>query len=70
MRRRGHPVLGAIAGILLGLFVAVDLMLWKVTYLNSAALIAPPVAGLVVGVALGMWGPFGRRAKVSKGATD
>ena len=57
-----HPVVGAISGLLLGLFVVVDLMLGAVTYPTTAVLFALPIAGLVIGIILGIWAPIARAA--------
>jgi hypothetical protein len=57
---RGHPLIGAIAGILLGLFVAADLVMWKATTLTTPVLFGLPAAGLVLGLLLAMVAPFGR----------
>jgi hypothetical protein len=58
----GHPVIGAISGLLLGLFVVVDLMLGAVTYPTTAILFALPIVGLLVGIILGIWAPIARSA--------
>jgi len=63
MRIRGHPFLGVVAGILLGLFVAADLVMWKVTTLTTPVLFGLPAAGLVVGLILAVWAPLGRRGR-------
>jgi hypothetical protein len=55
----GKPVLGVIGGLLLGVFLVADLMLWKVSYPTTVLVIALPVGGLVVGLLLGLWGPVG-----------
>lgn len=60
MRYRGRPVLGGIAGLLLGAFVAVDLALFGVRPLDEIAVYGFPAAGLVVGLVIGLWGPLGR----------
>jgi hypothetical protein len=57
----GKPVFGVIGGLLLGLFLVVDLMLWKVSYPTTPLLFGLPIAGIVVGLGLGIWGPLGRR---------
>jgi hypothetical protein len=62
-RRRGHPVTGAIAGLLLGLFVAFDLMMFEIRPMDSLSLFGLPAAGMIVGILLGLWGPFGGRAR-------
>jgi hypothetical protein len=52
MRRR--PVLGAVSGFCLGLFVAADLFFLSVIPFDSAVVSVAPLAGLVVGLALGL----------------
>jgi hypothetical protein len=61
-RRRGHPVTGAIAGLLLGLFVAFDLMMFEVRPVDSLSLFGLPAVGMVLGILLGLWAPFGGRS--------
>ena len=61
--RRGRPLLGAFAGLFLGLFVALDLILFGVVPLESGLVWVVAVAGIVLGVALGVWAPFGRGSK-------
>jgi hypothetical protein len=60
MRAQGRPVLGAINGLFLGLFVAADLLFFGVVQLDSVVITILPIAGIVVGIALGFWGPLGR----------
>ncbi|MEP6661448.1 MAG: hypothetical protein ABJD24_16155 [Acidimicrobiales bacterium] len=64
MRRGGHPILGAIVGFLLFLFIAIDLVLFGVisTYSNVVSILA--IAGIVVGFLWGWWAPFRRDAVV------
>ena len=52
MRRR--PVLGAVSGFVLGLFVAADLFFLSLIPLDSAVVTIAPLAGLVVGLVLGL----------------
>ena len=59
-RRRGRPLLGAFAGLFLGVFVGLDLILFGVLPLESGLVWVFAVAGIVLGVALGVWAPFGR----------
>ncbi len=58
---RGRPVLGAVAGFFLGLFLAYDLYLLKVVASDSPVLVVLPVAMLVVGVLLAWKAPLRRR---------
>lgn len=60
-KRRGRPILGAIAGFLLGAFVWLDLVLFGVIPFDSVSVWLFPILGLVVGIALAVWAPFGRR---------
>jgi hypothetical protein len=60
MKRRGRPILGAISGLLLGLFLGLDLFFFGVIPLDSIVITALVVIGLVGGVALGLLAPLGR----------
>ena len=61
MKARGRPVLGAIAGFFLFLFIGLDLLLFGVIPANSAALTILPVVGIVVGLVWGYLAPLGPR---------
>ena len=63
MRRRGRPVRGFFAGLLLGIFLSLDLALTGAVKLDSAVLTILPVALAVLGLILGWWAPLGRPAK-------
>jgi hypothetical protein len=52
MRKKGRPILGAFAGFFLGLFVAIDLLIFSVIQLDSIVVIILPILGLVLGIAL------------------
>ena len=68
---KGRPVLGAIAGLFFGLFVAVDLQQFSVRPLDSLSLFGLPALGLVVGILFAAWAPFGRkRAGQTSSAAD
>ncbi|MEA3075318.1 MAG: hypothetical protein QOF60_226 [Actinomycetota bacterium] len=60
MRNRGRPVLGAIAGLFFGLFVALDLVFFKAIASGSPLLVILPVLGLVVGIAGALAASIGR----------
>jgi hypothetical protein len=60
MRAQGRPVLGAVNGFFLGLFIAADLLFFGVVRLDSVVITILPIIGIVVGIALGFWGPLGR----------
>lgn len=61
MRRRGRPVLGAISGLLFGLFVAVDLQQFGIRPLDTVSFYGLPAIGIVLGIVLALWAPFGRK---------
>jgi hypothetical protein len=62
MRRRGRPILGAITGLLFGVFASITLAMEGLLPLKNNMLAVYPVAGLLLGLILGLWGPF-RRGK-------
>lgn len=59
-RRTGRPVLGAIAGFFLGLFLWLDLVLFGAIGFESVTFWIFPVVGLIAGIALAKWAPLGR----------
>lgn len=61
MKARGRPVLGAVSGLLLGLFVAVDLQQFGVVALDNLTFFGLPLLGLLLGLGLALWAPFGRK---------
>ncbi len=64
---KGKPVLGALAGLLLGLFVAVDLQQFGIRPLDNLSVIGFPLVGLIVGLLVAAAAPFGTKA--SAGST-
>ncbi len=61
MRARGRPVLGAISGLFLGVFAALDLQQFGVRPLDNLSVFGLPLIGLVVGLAFAYWAPFRRK---------
>ena len=61
---KGRPVRGLIGGLLLGIFVDIDLALSGVVKVESVVLTIVPIALLVVGLVLGLWAPIGRSETV------
>lgn len=57
---RGKPVLGAISGLLFGVFVALFLQQWAIYPLTPLSVIGLPVLGFILGLLLAAWAPFGR----------
>lgn len=68
--RRGRPVVGAIAGLLLGVFLALDLVLLGLLPTNAGLLTVLPVAGLAAGIAAGLTAPFARLRRGRRPAPD
>ena len=63
MRRSGgRPILGAVSGLLLGVFLFLILIVYAGVAINSTVVFVVLLAGgLVLGLALGITGPLGRR---------
>ena len=61
---RGHPILGAVSGLLFGIFLTADLFMLRVIHLTTAPLILIPVLGLAAGILLGLFPPL-RRGRAS-----
>lgn len=57
----GRPILGAISGLLFGVFLALALQQWSVYPLTPLSVYGLPVLGLLLGILLAAWAPFGRR---------
>lgn len=58
-------MLGAISGLLLGLLVSLDLLVFEVRPLDTIGIVVIPLAGLVLGLILGVTALFGRRKGAS-----
>ena len=58
MSARGRPVLGAVSGFFLGLFLALDLFLLKVIASDSGLFVTLPVVLLLVGIGVGFAAPL------------
>lgn len=65
MRKR-RPVLGTISGLVFGVFLALDLVLFGIVPLDSAVLVVVPVVGLLLGILLGVTSPLGRGERAHK----
>ena len=57
---RGRPVLGALSGLIFGLFLGLDLLFFGMVQLDSVLLTILPFVGLVLGIVLARWAPLGR----------
>ena len=59
---KGRPILGAISGFFFGLLLFITLWLWGVIPLHSDLGIILPILGIVLGLVMAWWAPFGRRS--------
>jgi hypothetical protein len=67
MSFRGHPWLGAISGLFLGLGVAILLQQFSIRPLDNLSFFGLPLLGIVLGLLVAAWAPF-RRGGVSVSA--
>lgn len=63
MKSRGRPVLAAISGLFLGLFIALDLLFFGIIPLNSVMITILPGLGLVLFPVLAIAAPIGKTSK-------
>jgi hypothetical protein len=63
-----HPVVGAIFGLLFGLFLALVLQQWSVYPLTTLSVIGFPLLFFAVGILLGLWGPLAAPATAAPAA--
>jgi hypothetical protein len=56
---KGRPVLGVVSGFFFGVFAGISLFLWGVIDLHSVWLWILPLAGIVLGIVMAAWAPFG-----------
>ncbi len=60
---KGRPILGIITGFLFGLFLGVTLFLYGVIPLSSDLLWILPLLGILLGLIMAAWAPFGKSAE-------
>lgn len=56
---KGRPVLGALSGLLLGVFVAVELQQFGLRPLDTFSVVGMPLIGVVLGLVMAGVAPFG-----------
>jgi hypothetical protein len=56
---KGHPILGIISGFFFGLFLGITLFMYGVIPLHSQLLWILPLVGIVLGLFMAAWAPFG-----------
>ena len=67
---KGHPILGIISGFLFGLFLGITLFLFGVVPLSSTWLWIRPLLGILLGLIMAAWAPFGKGAEQAPPATN
>lgn len=60
---KGHPILGITTGFLFGLFLGITLFLFGVIPLSSDWLWILPLLGILLGLIMAAWAPFGKGAE-------
>jgi len=56
---KGRPILGVISGFFFGLLGGISLFLWGIIPLHSDLLLILPILGVVLGLVMAWWAPFG-----------
>lgn len=56
---KGKPVLAAISGLFFGFFLALVLQQWSIYPLTPLSVLGLPALGLILGLLLAAWAPFG-----------
>ncbi len=64
---KGRPILGVITGFLFGLFLGITLFLYGVIPLSSDLLWILPLLGILFGLIMAAWAPFGKSAEPAPG---
>ncbi len=57
---KGRPILGVTTGFLFGLFLGITLFLYGVIPLSSDLLWILPLLGILLGLIMAAWAPFGK----------
>lgn len=67
---KGKPVLAAISGLLFGFFLALVLQQWSIYPLTPLSVLGLPLLGLVFGLLLAAWAPFGGEPSEEPGEAE
>ncbi len=67
---KGKPILGAISGFMFGLFLGPTLWLWGVIPFHSPLIWILPIAGVVLGLGMAAWAPFGKSRGTAASTED
>jgi hypothetical protein len=57
---KGHPILGVTTGFFFGLFLGITLFMFGVIPLSSDLLWILPLLGILLGLIMAAWAPFGK----------
>ena len=66
---KGRPILGVISGFMFGLFLGPTLFMWGVIPLHSELMWLLPLLGIVLGLVMAWWAPFGRKTSTATAET-
>ncbi len=67
---KGRPILGILSGFMFGLFGGLTLILFGAIPLHSDLLWILPLLGLLLGLILAAWAPFGKGPQTATPATQ
>lgn len=67
---RGRPILGVISGFMFGLFLGPTLWLWGVIPFHSPWMWILPIVGIVIGLVMAAWAPFGAKPAKAAGPSE
>ena len=62
---KGRPILGVISGFMFGLFLGPTLFMWGLIPLHSDLMWILPLLGIVLGLVMAWWAPFGRKTSAA-----
>ena len=62
---KGRPILGVISGFMFGLFLGPTLFMWGLIPLHSELMWILPLVGIVLGLVMAWWAPFGRKTSTA-----
>jgi hypothetical protein len=69
MNRRGHPIIGAIAGFFCLLGMGMLLVTTATVAVGNMVLGLLPILGIIIGLVIGLVAPFGRAKEPEPAAT-
>lgn len=67
---KGRPILGMLSGFFFGLFGGLTLFMYGAIPLHSPLIWVLPLVGIVLGLAMAAWAPFGSGPRPTPATTD